>query len=142
MYLGIIVNTIQIIILLLSICILYNFLLVTLDTKLFEYSILRALGLNNWGLINLFLVQCLLYAVPAIITGLTLSIAGLYIVNIILHSQLNSYISNYPSSKSIIYSIFVGIIIPIISAFLPIRNTLNSNIREGLDINRSKTQAI
>ena len=83
----------------LSISILYNFLLITLDTKLFEYSILRALGLNNLGLINLFLIQCLLYAIPAIITGLALSIAGLAFVNIILKQQLNSYISPFPTFK-------------------------------------------
>ena len=126
----------------LSISILYNFLLITLDTKLFEYSILRALGLNNLGLINLFLIQCLLYAIPAIITGLALSFAGLAFVNIILKQQLNSYISPFPTFKSIIHSSIIGIIVPIISAILPIRNMIKHSIREGLDTNRSKTEGI
>jgi len=55
MFLGIVLNLIIFVLFILSIMLLYNLLLVSVETKMYEIGVLRVLGLNKLGVIFLIL---------------------------------------------------------------------------------------
>lgn len=56
MFLGIILNMIVFILFMLSLMLLYNLLLVSVETKNFELAVLRTLGLNKVGVVSLIII--------------------------------------------------------------------------------------
>mmetsp|Transcript_47018 Transcript_47018/g.65290 ORF Transcript_47018/g.65290 Transcript_47018/m.65290 type:complete len:88 (+) Transcript_47018:250-513(+) len=56
MFIGIILNMIVFILFILSLMLLYNLLLVSIETKTYELAVLRVLGLNKVGVISLIIV--------------------------------------------------------------------------------------
>jgi ABC-type antimicrobial peptide transport system permease subunit len=74
LFLGIILNIIVFILFLLSLVLLYNLLLVSIETKTFELAVLRVQGLNKVGIISLILVQSSFYVFPAVLIGILLAI--------------------------------------------------------------------
>ncbi len=91
MFLGIILNLIVFILFVLSTMLLYNLLLVSIETKTFELGVLRVQGLNKIGVVSLIVVQSLSYVLPAIIIGLLLSIPGLDVAR----GRLKAAIGNF-----------------------------------------------
>jgi ABC-type antimicrobial peptide transport system permease subunit len=63
-----------VILFLLSVILLYNLLLISVETKTYELGVLRVLGFNKIGVIVLIIIQALSYVIPAIICGILLSI--------------------------------------------------------------------
>ena len=55
MFLGIILNMIIVILFLLSVFLLYNLLLISVETKTYEMGVLRVLGFNKPGVVFLIL---------------------------------------------------------------------------------------
>jgi ABC-type antimicrobial peptide transport system permease subunit len=55
MFLGIILNMIIVILFLLSVFLLYNLLLISVETKTYEMGVLRVLGFNKAGVVFLIL---------------------------------------------------------------------------------------
>lgn len=53
MFLGIVLNLIIFVLFVLSSMLLYNLLLVSVETKTYELGVLRVLGLNKLGIISL-----------------------------------------------------------------------------------------
>ena len=142
MFLGIILDLIVFILFLLSVMLLYNLLLVSVETKTYEIGVLRVLGLNKVGIMSLILVQCSFYVFPAVIAGILLSIPALELVGNALRSSLGSKISNLPTNNAIVFALVVGILIPILSSIVPIRQALGQTLNFALDVNRSKSQAV
>jgi ABC-type antimicrobial peptide transport system permease subunit len=68
-----------VILFLLSVFLLYNLLLISVETKTYEMGVLRVLGFNKLGVVLLILTQALSYVLPAIVFGLILSIPFLYV---------------------------------------------------------------
>jgi ABC-type antimicrobial peptide transport system permease subunit len=85
MFLGIILNMIIVILFLLSIVLLYNLLLISVETKTYEMGVLRVLGFNKLGVIFLILIQAMSYVIPAIICGMILSIPFLLVKTFFLY---------------------------------------------------------
>jgi hypothetical protein len=55
MFLGIILKLIIFVLFVLSVMLLYNLLLVSIETKTFELGVLRVLGLNKVGVVCLII---------------------------------------------------------------------------------------
>jgi len=125
MFLGIILNIIIAILFGLSLLLLYNLLLISIETKNFEIAVFRTLGLNKIGVVSLILIQSLSYVIPAVILGLLCSFLGLYGINSALNSAIAVQISIYPTPNAILMALVVGTIIPLISSIIPIREALN-----------------
>lgn len=81
MFLGIVLNLIIFVLFMLSVMLLYNLLLVSVETKTYELGVLRVLGLNKLGVVSLILVQSLSYVIPAVIFGFVLSVPLLGMVS-------------------------------------------------------------
>lgn len=55
MFLGLVFNIVLIVLFALSITLIYSLLLLNVDVKKFEYGLLRSLGLNKKGLVQLII---------------------------------------------------------------------------------------
>lgn len=124
MFLGVILNMIVFILFMLSLMLLYNLLLVSVETKNFELAVLRTLGLNKVGVVSLILVQALSFVLPALVIGFTLSILGLMMVSNALKGILEVEISVFPTFNAFILALSVGTLIPLFASIFPIKKAL------------------
>jgi ABC-type antimicrobial peptide transport system permease subunit len=81
MFLGIIMDIIIIVLMVLSIIVLYNLLLVSIEKKTYEMGVIRMLGLKKKNITFIVITQSLLFVLPGIMLGLLLSIPGMVLVN-------------------------------------------------------------
>jgi ABC-type antimicrobial peptide transport system permease subunit len=123
----------------LSAMLIYSLLLTSIETRTFEIAVQRMVGMSKRNLIELLLVQSLAYAIPPLILGL---IVAEILLATLITKLLPFDVTFALSWKAGLLSTALGLAIPILSAILPIRNALGRNLQEGLDVYRSKTQAV
>ena len=91
-----------------------------METKAFEIGIMRTMGISQEGLVGLVLSQSVLLTVPALAFGVLISNPLLRVfdrsVGIPTSSQL--------SSHAILETLVLGLFIPILSSYSPLKNTL------------------
>ena len=122
------------ILILLSMLLIYSLMLSNIDEKTYEFGMLRALGFRNSSLINLLLIQGLMYALPAMAFGFLFS----YLVNNMVYfllfdfaSESSDYALHY---TAIIIGFLLGILMPLISNIFPIFRALSKTLRDSLDL--------
>lgn len=142
LFLGLIVNVIIVILLLLSILLIYSLLMINVETRKFEMGVLRLLGTWRSGIIQLLLFQAFSYSLPSWVFGLIVAYGGTFIVVKIFQNLTGISISTGLSVDAILLATGLGIFIPIVASFFPIREALSKNLQDSLDISHSKTKAI
>ena len=142
MFLGVILNMILFILFLLSVILLYSLLLVSVETKTFDLGVVRVLGLNKIGVIIMILLQSLSYVIPGIILGLILSIPALSYAGKALNNAIGVKIASYPTGFAAGFAVLLGLLIPLVSSYVPIREALKQNLQTSLDMSHSKTSAV
>lgn len=73
MFLSVVTNMIILLFSCLCIMMLYNLLLVSVETKTYELGVIRILGLNKLGVVFMILTQSVSFVFPGVIIGLLLS---------------------------------------------------------------------
>jgi hypothetical protein len=131
-----------VILFLLSLVLLYNLLLISVETKTYEMGVLRVLGFNKLGVVFLILVQALSYVLPAIVCGLILSIPFLTITANLLKASIGVEFSNLPTANAVALALCLGLLIPLFSSISPIQEGLKQQLSFALDLNRSKSSAV
>jgi len=142
MFLGVILNMILFILFLLSVILLYSLLLVSVETKTFDLGVVRVLGLNKIGVIIMILLQSLSYVIPGIIIGLILSLPALAYAGNELNTAIGVQIPIYPTPYAAGFAVLLGLLIPLVSSYVPIREALKQNLQTSLDMSHSKTSAV
>ncbi|CEM33325.1 unnamed protein product [Vitrella brassicaformis CCMP3155] len=142
LFVGLVLNLIVFILFVLSIVLVYSLLLISVETKTFQLGILRMIGLNRRGLVELILIQALSYVLPALVFGLLAAVGGNALVARMFYRLTRIPVSSALSWRSIVYSCTLGILIPVVASFLPIKAALQLNIHEALDVHRSKTKVV
>lgn len=64
LFLGLILNMVIVVISMLSIVLIYSLLMINVETRQFEMGVLRMLGMRQIDLVQLILMQAILYAIP------------------------------------------------------------------------------
>ena len=132
MFLGVILNMILFILFLLSVILLYSLLLVSVETKTFDMGVVRVLGLNKVGVIIMILLQSLSYVVPGIILGLVFSLPALAYAGKALNNAIGVQIPIYPTAYAAGFAVLLGLLIPLVSSYVPIREALKQNLQTSL----------
>ena len=114
---------------------MYSLTLSDVETKTYEYGMLRALGFKSTHLIAMITLQSFFYSVPGVIAGVAVAFA----FNVLLKTLIFIYAGNAMgfglSQVSLIIGISFGFIMPIISIYFPIKAALDKNLRQSLDLN-------
>ncbi|KAM9977273.1 hypothetical protein ACTFIR_011132 [Dictyostelium discoideum] len=124
--------------LLLSILLIYTTLMIDVDSMTFNNGVFRMIGAKFSFIIELIVSKTIIFTIPSIILGLIFSQIFLVIIVDQLKRFTNSdEISKYLTLDSIVYSILLGFLIPMVSLILPIRKALSFSLGEQLDTSRS-----
>ncbi|KAN0012321.1 hypothetical protein ACTFIU_007619 [Dictyostelium citrinum] len=137
--LGQLLNIIVFVFLLLSILLIYTTLMIDVDSMTFNNGVFRMLGARFGFIIELIVSKTLIFTIPSIVIGIIISQIFLVIIVDQLKSISNSAdISKFLTVNSILYSILLGFLIPMVSLILPIRKALSFSLSQQLDSSRSK----
>ena len=122
----------------LCILLVYSLMLGNVDERTYEFGMMRSLGFKKDNLILLIIFQGLIFAIPGTILGLTTA----YIANNFVAFLFNWYTSLvmpfFLSGYNITFGIVIGLSIPLISSYFPIKKSLEDNLRETLAIFNKK----
>ena len=118
----------------LGVLLIFSLLLHDVDSKTYEYGMLRALGMRHRTLIQVLVTKALLFAVPGIILGLLIA----FLVNLPVDGLISDYAAIPHSSafyqSPLLLSIAVGLIMPLVANIVPISRALSRTLRDSLDV--------
>ena len=118
----------------LSSLMIYALMLSDIDTKTFDFGMLRALGFNKGNIASTILVQASLIGLPALFIGLIFGSALNAGLRWIFFSLTKVYADYKLTESSLYLATSIGLVVPFISNVFPIRKALVSNLRASLDI--------
>lgn len=115
---------------------------VSVETRAFDLGVMRMVGMTRAGIVQLLLIQTFTFSVPAWGLGLIvahfLSQEILKQIGVITGSDIEAWL--FPDT--IAWATVMGLLVPCFAAVLPIRKALTSNLRDALDVSRSKVTAV
>jgi len=126
--------TIVFFMILLSVMLIYSLMIADVDEKTYEMGMLRALGLRRASLVQIIVIQSVIFSGIGIIAGMILSAT--------LNSGLRWYIFNtsknsttyWLSVSAALSGIIIGALMPILSNIWAIKRALGKKIRDSLDV--------
>ena len=121
MFLGLIFDMIVLLFIVLSVLLIYSLLMISVESKSFEYGVMRMQGLSKSGLIYMIVLQSVMFVLPSLLIGFMVSIPTLAGINeVLFDTTIGVDKSPLPSSFAVTQALIVGLIIPFISSIVPI----------------------
>ena len=143
LFLGLIFDIIVLLFVILSVLLIYSLLLISVESKTFEFGVMRMVGLSKTGIINMILLQSIMFVLPSLFFGFIVTFPTLdQLYKMLFTPDMGVETTPVPSSFAVFQALVVGLIIPLISSIVPIQAALSKNLNDSLDTQRSKTQAI
>eukprot|EP00743_Colponemidia_sp_Colp-15_P004098 GILK01004422.1.p1 GENE.GILK01004422.1~~GILK01004422.1.p1 ORF type:complete len:1015 (+),score=201.79 GILK01004422.1:200-3244(+) len=142
LFLGLILDIIVVILFILSTILVYSLLMISVETRTFELGIMRMVGLNRKGLVQLIIIQALTFVLPAWAVGLLAAVGVNAFIAKIFTNFTSIQLDMHLTSGAITFATVLGLLIPILASIVPIIAALGQNLHDSLDTNRSKTKAV
>jgi len=140
--LGLIFDIIILLFIILSVLLIYSLLMLSVETKTFEFGVMRMVGLSKGGLVAMIVLQAFMFVLPSVVLGFVLSVPSLgSMYGKLFTEDMGVDTTPWPSDFAVLQACIVGIVIPLVSSILPIRAAMNKNLNDSLDLQRSKTNA-
>jgi ABC-type antimicrobial peptide transport system permease subunit len=89
--------------------VIYNLMLITVDSRVYETAVLRVLGMTKFNMIGMTIVSGLFFTFFGVLFGLPLSAGILYLMNGLLKSSGLKLVMDAGSS---FLAIFIAFLIP------------------------------
>jgi len=142
LFLDNIFNSMIFLLTLLGSLVIYSLMLGNVETKTYEYGMLRALGMPYTTLKSLLYGQASMYAISGVVVGM--SVAG------VCHLPLALYFETFSGlpidlklpDHGIIFGVAIGTIMPLVANYGPVRRALSSTLRDALDVYRKTSNAV
>eukprot|EP01060_Flectonema_neradi_P010229 TRINITY_DN17355_c0_g1_i1.p1 TRINITY_DN17355_c0_g1~~TRINITY_DN17355_c0_g1_i1.p1 ORF type:complete len:1106 (+),score=147.38 TRINITY_DN17355_c0_g1_i1:33-3320(+) len=142
MFLGLLMSLVIFVFVVLSVILIYSLLMINVDTRTFELGVLRMVGMKRRDVIQLVLVQAMLYTIPAIITGMLAAYGTWIMLKGMLEDSLVLSLPSELSPLSVGVALLIGLTIPVIASIAPIVKAVSLSLQESLDTRRAKTKVI
>ena len=145
LYLGMVMDILIAILLGLSSVLIYSLMMINVQSRQFELAVRRMLGATKPQIIALLVAQAMSFAVPSVVLGLPVAhfiTKELFIEFAKLSGVDVASSGQVLSGSGIAYGLLLGLFIPVLGAIGPIRAALGMELREALDVTRSKTKII
>jgi len=134
LFLDQIFNSVVFLLGLLGTLVIYSLLLGDVESKTYEYGMLRALGMRHNTLTQLLLTQAVCFSVPGIILGFTIA----QLLNLVVVGAINSFVETdvtlWLHGAGWIVGIVLGTAIPLFANVVPIKRALSNTLRDALDL--------
>ena len=75
--LGLVFGIIAILFIVISVLLIYSLLMISVETKTFENGVLRLVGLSQYNVVSMIIIQSVLFVLPSIVFGYAASIPSL-----------------------------------------------------------------
>ena len=141
-FLQLIFNLVMLLLFSISVLLIYSLLMLSVESKSFEFGVMRMVGLSKDAIIILVILQSFLFVIPSVIAGFMVSLLSLQGAKYYADQNLQMDFDAIPGTFSIVQALVLSTLIPLISSIMPIRVVLDRNLNDALDIQRSKTQAV
>lgn len=111
-----------------------------MDERTYELALLRTLGYKTKQLIKMLTSQTLLFAIPATFLGFIVMFLIFSGIRIAIYQIMRVPISSEAvwNTNIIILSGILGVALPVMSNFGPIRRAAGTSLRDALDVSRKK----
>ena len=141
LFIGLIFNVLLIIFVVVATLLVFSLLLISVESKAFEFGVMRLVGLTRLGFISMIFTQAGMFVLPAVTAAFALSFPLIYVLFSTISSNDLGYMPSVaPSGQATLNALFIGVLIPLLSSIVPIKRGLNANLTETLDTSRSKTK--
>ena len=127
-----------------SCLLIYSLLMISVEEKRFDAGIMRLLGLSKRGYVLSILFQSLMFVLPSVLIGYFLSYPCLYYIwDAIFKGRAADYnVGFVPTWQATVVSILLGVLIPLVSAIIPIKLALKKTLAENLDTSRARLSGV
>ena len=97
------------------------------------------LGLNGKGYTAMILTQAIIFVLPSIVLAYGCAYPCLYLIfKKFYQEELGEVdVTYFPTTAATIEAISIGLLIPLLSAIVPIQNTLSKTVSESLSFQRA-----
>jgi ABC-type antimicrobial peptide transport system permease subunit len=137
---GLIFNILIIMFVTISVLLIYSLLMITTETKTFDYGVMRLVGLNSCGFVSMILIQGIMFVIPSIVCAFACSLPSLkYLWYKMFQGDADYSVSIIPSTKASVLGLVIGLLIPTISAVIPITRALSKSLNDALNVARLQT---
>ena len=121
LFLGLIFDIIILLFVVLSILLIYSLLTISVESKTFEFGVMRMVGLSRSGLISMIILQGVMFVLPSLLVGFACSFPTLELINRYLFGDDKEiHSSPVPSTPAILQATVIGLLIPLLSSIIPI----------------------
>ena len=141
-FLGLILKIILLILFVLSLILMHSLLIITTETNSFELGILRMLGTTKLSVVIIIVIQCLCISLPGFIMAYLIHFPCLDLISSILSNFTENGTQLKSEFSSVIYSLIICNLSPLVSSIHPIRTVLAKNISKAINTSLNKTSAI
>ena len=139
--LGLLFGVIVVLFIVISVLLIYSLLMISVESKSFETSVLRLVGMSKVNCVAMILMQSVLFVLPSMVVGYGVSVpALLYIYKFMFKGAPDIHLSPVPSANATLEAIILGLLIPTVSSIVPIQVAMGKNLNEALSYQRSKTK--
>lgn len=119
-FLQLIFNLVMLLLFSISVLLIYSLLMLSVESKSFEFGVMRMVGLSKDSIILLVVLQSFLFVVPSIISGFLVSLSLLQVGKYYADVNLQMDFDPIPTFQSVIQALFLSTMIPLISSLMPI----------------------
>ena len=121
---------------------LYSLMLSDVDSKTYEYGMLRALGFKKQHLVGVITLKSLSFSLPGLIFGVFVAFVLNVGLRMLIFIQAENYSYYTLSLGAIIIGVLFGLTMPMISNYFPIQAAMGKNLRNSLDLSRRNKEEI
>ena len=126
-----------------SVLLIYSLLMITIETKTFDTGVMRMVGLSGRGFVSMIFTQALMFVLPSIILAMIAVVPSLwFIYDKIEKTKLTWSVALLPGWGAVCQGLAIGLLIPTLSAIIPISRALSKSLPESLSVSRAQTQGI
>ena len=141
MFIGVMFKLIIFSLFLLSAVMMNNMFRVGIERKGFDFALLKVMGADRSFVVTNILAGALRFVVFANIIAYPLAYLALQGITSVFEDFFGYRHEITPTFQSVLGGLFIGVLVPIISAITPIWGVINNDLAENLNPLRNKTAA-
>ena len=139
LFIGLVFNILLIMFVIISVLLIYSLLMILTETKTFDFGIMRLLGLSSTGFVVMIFTQAVLFVIPSIICAYICSYPSLYFIfkKLFKNDFGDGGVTFVPDAVATVEAVGIGLLIPALSAIIPVQRALAKTLSESLNTARA-----
>ena len=130
--------TVIIFLAILSTMLIYSLMLQDVNSKTYEFGMLRALGFRLINLVEVVSIKSLSFSIPGFFLGIVIASLFNVLLRMVLYISALNHLDYNLTTFSIVLGVCFGFFMPLIANFLPVKASMSTNLRSALDLTRNK----